>query len=73
MQEITEEEFEQNFDHYMDLIEKQKTEIIIRLSNGRAVAAVPFPDELTLDQIEKMQYNDVDFTNDDDDSAESPA
>ncbi len=69
MHEITEEEFEQNFEHYMDLIEKEKTEILIRLSNGKALVAVPFPDDEPLDNIEEMQYNDVDFTNDDDHSA----
>lgn len=75
MREITEKEFEQNFEHYMDLIEKEKTEILIRLSSGKVIAAVPFPDELVdvvpLDKISGIQYNDIELANDDDHSAES--
>ena len=40
MNEVTESEFEQNFDEYMDRIEAGET-FIIRLPDGRGVAAVP--------------------------------
>ncbi len=69
MEEITEEEFESNFDFYMDQVEKKKKEFIIRLSDGRAVAMIPALDELkdVWDNIvskEKLS---------DDDTTESPA
>ena len=46
MEEITQEEFEANFDHYMDQVENEKKEFMIRLPDGRAVAMIPALDEL---------------------------
>ena len=41
MTEVSVEEFEKNFDKYMDLIENEGEEFLIRNSNGKAVVAVP--------------------------------
>ena len=46
MIEITLEEFEKNFDAYMDRIEQNKEEFLVRKSDGTAVVAVPVTDEL---------------------------
>jgi hypothetical protein len=71
MKEITQEEFENNFDHYMDLIEKEKTEFIIRLPDGKAVAALPFPDDVSLDMLKNLEYSDFSLIDDDDTTSES--
>lgn len=59
MTEITEQEFEKNFDDYMDRIEKGE-EFLIRLPDGRAVAAVPVDEEIQkiLDIMPKIEYDD---------------
>jgi PHD/YefM family antitoxin component YafN of YafNO toxin-antitoxin module len=41
MIEITFEEFEKNFDSYMDRIESKKEQFIVRKSDGTAVIAMP--------------------------------
>ena len=41
MTEVSVEEFEKNFDEYMDRIEKNGEEFLIRQPDGRAVVAVP--------------------------------
>lgn len=41
MIEITFEEFEKNFDAYMDRIESKKEQFIVRKSDGTAVIAMP--------------------------------
>ena len=41
MVEITLEEFEKNFDAYMDRIEQNKEEFLVRKSDGTAVVAMP--------------------------------
>ena len=41
MIEVTLEEFEKNFDAYMDRIEQNKEEFVIRRPDGKAVVAVP--------------------------------
>jgi len=41
MTEVSVEEFEKNFDDYMDRIEKNGEEFLIRQPDGRAVVAVP--------------------------------
>ena len=41
MVEVTLEEFEKNFDAYMDRIEQNKEEFVIRRPDGKAVVAVP--------------------------------
>ena len=46
MIEITLEEFEKNFDAYMDRIEQNREEFLVRKSDGTAVVAVPMTDEL---------------------------
>jgi len=46
MIEITLEEFEKNFDAYMDRIEQNREEFLVRKSDGTAVVAVPMTDDL---------------------------
>ena len=41
MVEVTLEEFEKNFDAYMDRIENNKESFLVRKSDGTAVVAVP--------------------------------
>ena len=41
MVEITLEEFEKNFDVYMDRIEQNKEEFLVRKADGTAVVAMP--------------------------------
>lgn len=50
--EITQEEFEKNFEEYMDKIEKDNQYYIIRMPDGKAVAAVP-----ALDIADKEWYD----------------
>ena len=45
MTEITEAEFEKNFDDYMERIETNKEEFLIRRADGTAVVAVPVTEE----------------------------
>lgn len=60
MIEITQEEFEKNIDEIMDKIEKERTEYLIRMPDGSAVAAVPVDEEIQkiLDIMPKIEYND---------------
>lgn len=62
MIEITQKEFESNIEHYMDLIEKERKEFIIRLDDGNAVAAVPVDEEIQklLDIMPEIDYTDTD-------------
>ena len=46
MVEVTFEEFEKNFDKYMDAIENEGAEFLVRKPDGTAVVAVPMTDEL---------------------------
>ena len=46
MVEVTFEEFEKNFDKYMDAIENESAEFLVRKPDGTAVVAVPVTDEL---------------------------
>jgi|TARA_Y100000289_G_scaffold22586_1_gene21999 PHD/YefM family antitoxin component YafN of YafNO toxin-antitoxin module len=46
MIEVTFEEFEKNFDSYMDRIEQKGEEFLVRKPDGTAVVAVPVTDEL---------------------------
>lgn len=46
MVEVTVEQFEKNFDKYMDAIENEGAEFLIRKADGTAVVAVPATDEL---------------------------
>lgn len=57
--EITQEEFEKNFDEYMDKIEKENRYYIIRMPDGSAVAAVPALDMMDKEWYDKMtNHND---------------
>ena len=55
MIEITLEEFEKNFDTYMDRIESKKEQFIVRKSDGTAVIAMPAEE---LDQASAQMYDD---------------
>mgnify|MGYP005622075469 FL=1 len=41
MVEVTLEEFEKNFDSYMERIEENKEQFLVRKSDGTAVVAMP--------------------------------
>jgi len=55
MIEITLEEFEKNFDSYMDRIESKKEQFIVRRPDGRAVVAMPAEE---LDQATEQMDDD---------------
>ena len=55
MLEITLEEFEKNFDTYMDRIEQNKEEFLVRKSDGTAVVAMPAEQ---LEQVEELLGDD---------------
>ena len=55
MIEITLEEFEKNFDTYMDRIESKKEQFIVRKSDGTAVIAMPAEE---LDQASAQMDDD---------------
>jgi len=59
MIEVTVEEFEANFDEYMDAIENG-AQYIIRMPDGRGVAAVPVSEEISkyLDINPRIDYDD---------------
>jgi len=46
MIEITEEEFENNFDSYMNEVENNKKHYLIRLPDGRGVVMAPVDEEV---------------------------
>lgn len=46
MIEITQEEFESNFDAYMDRVEKNQELFLIRLPDGRGVVMTPISDDV---------------------------
>jgi len=60
MREVTEEEFQANFDNYMDLIESQGEHFLIRREDGTAVIAAPITEELEplLDIMPNLPYDD---------------
>ena len=60
MTEITEAEFERNFDDYMERIETNQEEFLIRRAYGSAVVAVPATEQLEkiLDIMPEMDYDD---------------
>ena len=60
MTEITEAEFERNFDDYMERIETNQEEFLIRRADGSAVVAVPATEQLEkiLDIMPEMDYDD---------------
>ena len=46
MIELTQKEFEDNFDAYMDRVENNKEVFLIRLPDGRGVVMAPVEDNL---------------------------
>ena len=60
MREVTEEEFQANFDNYMDLIENQGEHFLVRRLDGSAVIAAPITEEIEplLDIMPEMPYDD---------------
>jgi len=59
MVEVTLEEFEKNFDSYMERIEENKEQFLVRKSDGTAVVAMPAEE---LDQA-SAQMNDDEWYN----------
>ena len=57
MIEITQKEFEDNFDSYMDRVENHKELFLIRMSDGRATVMLP-ADELNEITTEIGELND---------------
>jgi hypothetical protein len=55
--EVTQEEFEKNFEEYMDKIEKNKQHFIIRMPDGSAVAAVPALDIMDEEWYDMMTHH----------------
>jgi hypothetical protein len=53
MIEITQDEFESNFDAYMDRVEKNQEMFLIRLPDGRGVVMAP------IDKETKEVFDDV--------------
>jgi len=62
MTEVTEAEFERNFDDYMERIETNKEEFLIRRTDGSAVVAAPVTEEIEplLEIMPEIDYNDFD-------------
>lgn len=62
MTEVTEAEFERNFDDYMERIETNKEEFLIRRTDGSAVVAAPVTEEIKplLEIMPELDYNDFD-------------
>tara|TARA_B100000035_G_C20697816_1_gene421319 strand:+ start:267 stop:491 length:225 start_codon:yes stop_codon:yes gene_type:complete len=60
MIEVSEEDFQSNFDSYMDQIENHGQHYLIRRSDGTAVVAAPITEELEplLDIMPQMPYDD---------------
>jgi hypothetical protein len=59
MIEVTEKDFQENMEQYMDRIENGE-QFLIRLPDGRAVAAVPVDEEIQkiLDIMPEMPYTE---------------
>jgi PHD/YefM family antitoxin component YafN of YafNO toxin-antitoxin module len=55
MIEITQDEFESNFDSYMDRVEKNQELFLVRLPDGRGVVMAPV-DEETFDNVTEKNY-----------------
>jgi PHD/YefM family antitoxin component YafN of YafNO toxin-antitoxin module len=61
MIEITQDEFEKNFDAYMDRVENDKELFLIRMPDGRATVMMP-ADELNEITTEIGELNDTEIT-----------
>lgn len=46
MMEVSEEDFQANFDEYMELIESKQEYILVRRADGTAVIAAPITEDL---------------------------
>jgi hypothetical protein len=60
MIEVTEEQFQSDFDNYMEQIESNGTHYLIRRADGTAVVAAPITEELEplLDIMPELDYDD---------------
>ncbi len=60
MIEVTEEQFQSDFDNYMEQIESNGTHYLIRRPDGTAVVAAPITEELEplLDIMPEFDYDD---------------
>jgi hypothetical protein len=60
MIEVSEEQFQSDFDNYMEQIESNGTHYLIRRSDGTAVVAAPITEELEplLDIMPEIPYDD---------------
>jgi hypothetical protein len=60
MTEVSEEQFQANFDTYMDQIENHGAHYLIRRSDGTAVIAAPITEEIEplLDIMPDLPYDD---------------
>ena len=58
MTEITQQEFEDNFDSYMDRVEKNKELFLIRLPDGKGVIMTPVGDDIKhlFDEVIEKNY-----------------
>jgi PHD/YefM family antitoxin component YafN of YafNO toxin-antitoxin module len=61
MIEITQQEFEENFDAYMDRVEKNQELFLIRMPDGRATVMMP-ANELDEITTEIGELNDAEIT-----------
>jgi PHD/YefM family antitoxin component YafN of YafNO toxin-antitoxin module len=66
MTEVTVEDFEKNFDAYLDRIEKNGEEFLIRQADGKAVVAMPVGElEHLADEVGEEEWYNM-FNNHDD-------
>ena len=58
MIEITQQEFEDNFDSYMDRVEKNQELFLIRLPDGKGVVITPVADDMKdlFDEVVNKNY-----------------
>jgi len=58
MIEITQQEFEDNFDSYMDRVEKNQELFLIRLPDGKGVVMTPVADDIKdlFDEVASKNY-----------------
>ena len=58
MIEITQQEFEDNFDSYMDRVEKNQELFLIRLPDGKGVVMTPVADDIKdlFDEVVNKNY-----------------
>jgi len=60
MTEVTVEDFEKNFDAYLDRIEKNGEEFLIRQADGKAVVAMPVQQlEQAVEQVGEDEWYNI--------------